>query len=185
MSNEKLETSVNIFNRIKTDDNLNKNIVYFTLSCWDGIKKKYIEKPVETFKTIDKGGDIPWTRVDFIKYKGKIIWDRETRYYDISQCFDPIEYLPSTFSVMTYNVLSDIFSNSNEKYTSFTLKNRGENIVSLIESLDCDIIILQEITNKIKLLLKRLNRHIFYTELEGRNDVAIISKVSPIKQSYH
>lgn len=180
MSKQKLETSVNVFHRIKSDYELKKNIAHFTLSCWDGIKKKYMDKSVETFKTIDEGGDIPWTRVGFIKYKGKVIWDREARYYDINQCFESVECIPSDFTVMTYNILSDIFASPSEKYLSLSLKNRGENIVSLIEELDCDIVILQEVTNKIKKLLERLKLNIFYTELNGRNDVAIISKVSPI-----
>lgn len=180
MSNQKLETSVNVFNRIKSDANLNKNITHFTISYWDGVKKKHIDKPVEAFTPIDKGGEIPWTRVNFIKYKGKVIWDRETRYYDIEQCIEQVEYLPTTFSVMTYNVLSDIFSSTTDKYTCLKLNKRGENIISLIESKDCDIVILQEVTTKMKNLLKTLKRYCFYTELEGRNDVAIISKVSPV-----
>lgn len=102
-----MKTSEEVYNRILTDTKFNP--CNFAITYYDGIKKKYIDTPLLQWKPTKIGGDIHWTRVYYIKFKGKIVWDRTELKYDIEDCCEEINYLPDKIKVMSFNVLSDIY----------------------------------------------------------------------------
>lgn len=68
-------TSLEVYNRIKSDSSIlsyNVDVTYM-----DFMKRKFIDISFINFRPIDKGGDIPFHRIYYFKYKGKIFWDRE------------------------------------------------------------------------------------------------------------
>ena len=86
----------------------------FTISYYDAIKNKYIDVALLKWKPIDRlvdPGDIPWTRVYFIKWKNNIVWDRENRICDLSQAIEQDQFLPNKFNVMSFNILLCPWSN--------------------------------------------------------------------------
>ena len=176
-----MKTSEEVYNRILTD--IKFNPTNFIITYYDGIKKKYIDVPLLQWKPTKLGGDIPWTRVYFIKYKGKIVWDRIELKYDIEDCGDIINYLPPTIKVMSFNVLSDIYD-----YKITAMNKRKNEILNFISNSDCDIICLQEITPEFANELKELkynNEHnkYIYTQTDSKtNNIMILSKINP--QSY-
>jgi hypothetical protein len=59
--------------------------------------------------TCIKGGDIPYHRIDYIKFNEKIIWNRIEKICLIEECIIDTTYdiLPDIFKITTFNVLSD------------------------------------------------------------------------------
>lgn len=148
----------------------------FTISYLDAIKKKYIDVALLKWKPIDREidpGDIPWTRVYFIKWKGQIVWDREKRICDLSVAIEEDQYLPNVFNVMSFNVLSDVY----DKHIT-NMDKRLNDIRSFIEKSKADIICLQEVTDKVLPDLEKTGYLIHKTDTKT-NNVAILSKIPP------
>lgn len=176
-----MKTSEEIYNRIMTDPNLNKSL--FVMVYRDVIKKKYIDVPAVKWLPVSKGGDVPYHRVDFIKFDGKIIWDRSNKLCTIEECIINTvdEVLPDNFKITTFNVLSDEYE---KQITNIT--KRLDNLLSYIFS-DVDIICLQEVQPsllvEIKQMATTLNRYVAHTTI-GINDVVIVSKIKFIFSEY-
>lgn len=181
---QKLPTSLEIYNRIKTDSTFQEHkgvIVYF-----DAIKKKYIDTPLTKWTPIDKGGDIPWTRVYYIKYNDKIIWDREKRIClidDIKSELENITEISENFKIISLNTLSDKYDKNITK-----LDLRKHLIITFIsDSLndDASIICLQEVNPELGNLITSTFKNqinIFRTNLDD-NDIYILSKPTIIKSN--
>lgn len=172
-----MKTSEDVYYRILSDSSLNPT--FFTITYYDAIKDKYIDTPALQFKPIKNGGDIPWSRVYYIKYNNKVVWDRLNLIYDLSECFNNNEkkYLPENFNIMTFNIMSDIYD---KHITDFIILKRGEKIIKMIDELNFDLICLQEVTPLIKKMLEKLNYIITITSLKGINELVILSKIPPI-----
>src|SRR5277367_6209362 len=113
-------TSEDFYKRILSDRNISSShvsIVYF-----DNVVVKYLEKRVSAWKEVSKGGDVPWHRVYFFKYKDKIIWDRDTKTCNIDELISERRPLKENFKIITYNILNDK-----------TLHERAINIINFIE----------------------------------------------------
>lgn len=148
----------------------------FTISYFDAIKKKYIDVALLKWKPIDREidpGDIPWTRVYFIKWKGQIVWDREKRICDLSCAVEEDQYLPPTFKIISFNVLSDVY----DKHIT-NMDKRLNDIKSFIENSNADIICLQEVIDKAIPILEKTCYLIHKTDTKT-NNVAILSKIPP------
>lgn len=167
-----MKTSEEVYNRILTDTKFNP--CNFAITYYDGIKKKYIDTPLLQWKPTKMGGDIPWTRVYYIKFKGKIVWDRLELKYDIEDCCEEINYLPEQIKVMSFNVLSDIYD---RKITN--MEKRKTQILDFICIQDCDIICLQEITDEFCQELEKLNKYIITKTDSKTNNIVIMSKINP------
>lgn len=173
-----MKTSEEVYNRILTDVKFNPT--NFVITYYDGIKQKYIDVPLLQWKPTKSGGDIPWTRVYYIKYKGKIVWNRIDLKYDIEDCGENINFLPSTIKVMSFNVLSDIYDN---KITN--MNKRKNDILNFISNSDCDIICLQEITPEFGNELEKLkfnngqSKYIYLSTDSKTNNTIIMSKINP------
>lgn len=132
------------------------------------------------WKPTKLGEDIPWTHVYYIKYKDKIVWDRIELKYDIEDCGDVINFLPSIIKVMSFNVLSDIYDN---KITSMN-KRKNEKL-DFISNADCDIICLQEITPEFGNELVKLkfnngeSKYICLSTDSKTNNIMLMSKINP------
>jgi endonuclease/exonuclease/phosphatase family metal-dependent hydrolase len=169
-----MKTSEEVYNRILTDSKF--NACNFMLSYYDSIKKKYIDIPVLQWKSIKNGGDIPWSRVYFIKFKTEIIWNRLDLTYNIEDCIEKKEYLPSIIKIMTFNVLSDIYD---KQITN--LKKRKNDLINFIKNTDSDIICLQEITDEFYKELFILKDDYKYNITDSKtNNIAILSKINPV-----
>lgn len=170
-----MKTSEEIYNRIMTDSQLNKNL--FNLVYKDVIKKKYIDISVIKWIPVSKGGDIPWHRVDFIKFKDKIIWDRINKTCTIDECIveETNDFFPLNFKITSFNVLSDEY----EKQIT-NISKRMENILNYAFD-DNDIMCLQEVQPKLLEELKNRalaeKKYIAHTKI-GFNDIVIISKIN-------
>lgn len=148
----------------------------FTISYLDAIKKKYIDVALLKWKPIDREidpGDIPWTRVYFIKWKGQIVWDREKKICDLSRAVEEDQFLPNVFNVMSFNVLSDVYD---KQVTN--MDKRLTDIRYFIERSSADIICLQEVTDKVLPDLEKTGYLIHKTDTKT-NNVAILSKIPP------
>lgn len=177
-----MKTSEEIYNRIMTDPQLNKNL--FVIVYKDVVKKKYIEVPAVKWLPMSKGGDVPYHRVDFIKYDGKVIWDRMEKICIIDQCICNAEdeILPSLLKITTFNVLSDEYEKS-----ITNINKRISNILDYISTHDDDIICLQEVQPVLLAEIKKMfdvtsestdtkKRYIAHTTM-GFNDVVIMTKI--------
>lgn len=177
-----MKTSEEIYNRIMTDPNLNRNL--FLIVYKDVVKNKYVEVPAVKWLPVSKGGDVPYHRVDFIKFGEKVIWNRLEKNCIIEECIINVEneILPSNFKITTFNVLSDEY----EK-TLTNINKRLSSIMSYIfDNTLHDIICLQEVQ---PLLLVEIKKHIGSQDSEfkhiahttmGFNDIIIMSKTKPI-----
>ena len=120
-------------------------------------------------------------KIDSLTRLSKIIkfikTDRIELTYDIEDCIEEDEYLPSTIKVMTFNILSDIYD---KQITN--LKKRKDNLINFIKGSDSDIICLQEMTDE------------FYNDLSvfddiykknitdsKTNNIVMLSKTNPSK----
>ena len=149
----------------------------FTISYFDAIKKKYIDVALTKWKPIDREidpGDIPWTRVYYIKWKNIIVWNRESKFCDLSVAVEEDLCLPSIFKIMSFNILSDIYD---KKITN--LDKRISQITNFISESNVDILCLQEVTDKIIPELEKTNYLIHKTDTKN-NNIAILSKIPPI-----
>jgi endonuclease/exonuclease/phosphatase family metal-dependent hydrolase len=152
-------TSVNLYKRVLTDRNIQSchvSIVYF-----DSVLNKMREKPISAWKEVTKGGDIPWHRVHYFKYKDEIVWDREKRVFTVEKMITNIDRnVGERFKIMTYNILNDK-----------TLSDRTESILRFIEFEDPDVLCLQEMNDEFckKLKNKFPNRNIVSTDLKLNN----------------
>lgn len=171
-----MKTSSEIYSWILTSVDFKPS--NFTIGYLDAIKKKYIDVPLLKWKPIDRAvdpGDIPWTRVYFIKWKGLIVWDREKRICDLSHAVEIDQCLQSTFKVMSFNILSDVYEKS---ITDITINKRIDQIIEFIEQSDADIICLQEITESNLAFLRKTQYLIHLTDAKT-NNIAILSKIPP------
>lgn len=141
MSKTSFPTSIEVYNQIRTDNRLQAHLGVITY--YDNIKKKYINVSVPKFVPISKGGDIPWHRVWYIKYNGKIVWDRKERICVIKQICSTITYLPLCFSILTFNVMNEKHIQDKSEIT------RATQILSYILNCNADIICLQEVCPKL------------------------------------
>eukprot|EP00698_Gefionella_okellyi_P008328 TRINITY_DN2061_c0_g1_i1.p1 TRINITY_DN2061_c0_g1~~TRINITY_DN2061_c0_g1_i1.p1 ORF type:complete len:324 (+),score=77.35 TRINITY_DN2061_c0_g1_i1:40-1011(+) len=78
-SEKKFPTSDRVYYQIMTDSRYDKSD--FTLLYWDGLKNDYASIPITDW--VLKGGDIPWHRVYFFKYRDVVVWDRESKQYTL------------------------------------------------------------------------------------------------------
>lgn len=167
-----MPTFTDIYNRILTDLNLNKHSFTVEYKNFD----KTLEMPITKWKPITSGGDIPEHKVISIKFKGKVIWNKE-KLCLINECqevFDPSQVVPETFSVMTFNILSDEY----EK-TVTNLSKRFPQIFKFLKDSDCDIICLQEVQPSVLTELKKLEGIYTSHTLMGINDIVILTKIEP------
>jgi poly(A) polymerase len=149
----------------------------FTISFFDAIKKKYIDVALLKWKPIDRAvdpGDIPWTRVYFIKWKNEIVWNRETRFCDLTQAIEKDQFLPNQFSIMSFNILSDAYDKN-----VTNMDKRLPLLTEFITNSNMDIICLQEIVDKV---LPELNKtgYLCHKTDTKTNNVVILSKIPPI-----
>jgi len=149
----------------------------FTISYFDAIKKKYIDVALLKWKPIDRAvdpGDIPWTRVYFIKWKDQIVWNRETRFCDLTQAIEKDQFLPNQFSIMSFNILSDAYDKN-----VTNMDKRLPLLTEFITNSNMDIICLQEIIDKV---LPELNKtgYLCHKTDTKTNNVVILSKIPPI-----
>jgi endonuclease/exonuclease/phosphatase family metal-dependent hydrolase/2'-5' RNA ligase len=166
-----MKTSEDIYNRILTDSQF--NACNFTITHYDAIKDKYIDTPILQWKSIKNGGDIPWTRVYYIKYKGRPVWDRKEALCDLSDCTEEKQTLQSNLKIVTFNVLSDEYD---KQITN--LNKRLDKIMNYITNCGFDIICLQEVTAQLYAELLK-TEYITNITSVGRNDVVIMSKIQP------
>jgi endonuclease/exonuclease/phosphatase family metal-dependent hydrolase/2'-5' RNA ligase/uncharacterized protein (UPF0248 family) len=169
-----MKTSEECYNRIMTDPSLDKNA--FEIVYMDAIKQKYMNVSVTKWKPIKNGGDVPWHRVDYIHFNGKVVWDRKQRICILDQCTiadSSINELPQTFKVCTLNVMSD---EHEKKITN--IKLRIESIILFIKELNCDIICIQEVQPELlnRFKIEFSDKFIYATDI-GYNEVVFITKV--------
>lgn len=170
-------TSESIYNRLKTDSSFISSKAIITY--FDSTKNEYIDIPLIQWIPIKKGGEIPWHRVYYFKYDGKIIWDRKNKICSISKMHDSnpqlsIRNLSSTFKVITFNVMSDIYE---KKITD--MSKRKKDLIHYIEKSNANIICLQEIDHTnfgIELEDKLKNKYDIAKTNIGKNDIYILSK---------
>jgi hypothetical protein len=178
---KKLETSIDIYNRIKTDNSFQE---HKAIIChFDAIKKKYIDTPLSKWIPIDKGGDIPWTRVYYFKYDGKIIWDREKRLClidEIKSSLQSVKKIGEKISVLSLNTLSDKYEKN------ITKLDIRKNII--IQFLDeklkmTDIICLQEVNPELGNLITEKFKNLYNIHRSNLddNDIYIITSLTIIK----
>lgn len=167
-----MKTSEEVYNRILTDARFNP--CNFAITYWDGIKKKYIDTPLIQWKPIKSGGDIPWTRVYYIKYVDKIVWNRNELKYNIDDCAEEINYLPNQFKILSLNVMSDIYDH---KMTN--IEKRKNQILNFLNQSDCDIVCFQEITPEFYSWLVENVKYKIVTTNSKTNNVIIMSKINP------
>jgi endonuclease/exonuclease/phosphatase family metal-dependent hydrolase/uncharacterized protein (UPF0248 family) len=206
----KLITSDRAYYNIKWNDSCDVKqcqIVYY-----DRVKKDYITILFSEWTPIEKGGEIPWHKVYKFLYAGKILWDRESRFYDptiftnipksnIGLLYydrllkkwlpyvdqeEEVDILPETFRVLTWNILFD--KHENQLNPKYHFKNRLAHILDEIAELDPDIIALQEVTNTmIQSLLHKKNTmlHSYYvTDLNYEYyGQLIFTKYLPVSQN--
>jgi endonuclease/exonuclease/phosphatase family metal-dependent hydrolase len=170
-----MKTSENVYYRILSDKQLNP--CNFKITYYDSIKDKYIDVAVLQWKPIKNGGDIPWTRVYFIKFKNEIIWDRNNRVYDIDGCVEKDDYMPFDFKIMSFNVLSDIYD---KKITDMT--KRKDKLIEFIDETNCDVVCLQEITDEFHDDLKKYFDNKYFINITDAkvNNIVILSKINPV-----
>lgn len=64
--------------------------------------------PFSDWRTIDQGGDVPWTRVHYFRYGDETLWDRETRTCALAAIRERNKALPKAhygvLRVATWNV---------------------------------------------------------------------------------
>lgn len=161
-----------------TDISLNKND--FMMTYKDAVKNKYIDMPVTKWIKIKDGGDIPFHRVDYIKYKGKVIWDKFEKICLIDDCIKEKinEYIKESFKLVTLNVMSDMF---NKHITN--MAKRTESIIKYIQNTDADILCLQEVTDVLYNELIKLKEYKIYVTKMDFNNIVIMSKITC--DSYH
>ncbi|AYV84279.1 MAG: endonuclease/exonuclease/phosphatase family [Hyperionvirus sp.] len=173
----KFPTSEALFSRIKTDTNLvgsHVSIVYL-----DSMKEKYLEKNISTWKNIADGGDIPWHRVHYFKYKDKVIWDRALKKCDLTPIMKASSLIANSFKVVTYNVLSDFYL---KEITDFS--KRKDVIVKYLMEAGADVICLQEVTDLLLDELKGVESYqIAFTDRKG-NNVVIMTKCKIVSVRY-
>ena len=171
-----MKTSEEIYNRIMTDPNLNKNL--FVMTYRDVVKNKYIDMPATSWVSIAKGGIIPFHRVDYIKFEGRVIWDRPNRICIIDECIKEDEtnqILPNLFTITTANVLSDEYEKS--------ITNISKRIGGIMEFLSDDkrdIICLQEVQPILLIEINKLTDCYVSNTTMGFNDIVIITKIKPV-----
>lgn len=172
-----MPTFSDVFNRILTDPNLNKHNFTIEYKNFD----KILEMPVTKWKPITStgdpnGGEIPEHKVVSIKFKGKVIWNKE-KLCLIHECienFEENEIIPENFTVMTFNILSDEY----EKNIT-NLSKRLPQILKFLIERNCDIICLQEVQPQVLIELKKLTDfHVNHTTI-GINDIVIMTKIKP------
>ena len=161
---EKLIKSDKLYNRIKWDETFDPLVV--TIGYFDSVLNEIMWMPYNSWVPIDKGGDIPWHRVYYMKYSGEIFWDRKERYYnpDVSTKYGSLagvtgqiikmwkysdkwtkigaeqhSICDSNFKVISYNIL---FDNFDKKVND--LKPRLPIISNILKEEDADLIALQE-----------------------------------------
>src|ERR1700744_646729 len=131
-------TTVDLYNRIKHDPTLNSHNVIITYH--DTKRNKYIDVDFNKWIPIGVGGDIPFHRVYYFKYKDIIIWNRNDRYCDLTPITKQGKSLPIDFSILTYNVLNDIHLDTKHK-------TRNTEIIEYLKSVDANIFCLQEVSH--------------------------------------
>ena len=134
--NKSFPTSVEVFKKIKGNKQISSS--HIVIGYLDRILNKNLEKRFSSWKDINNGGDIPWHRVYYFKYKDKIIWDRNTRYYGLNDIISPDIKLEEKISILSYNILDND-----------SLEKRKEFIVKYLSESNADIICLQEVNESI------------------------------------
>ena len=173
-------TSDEFYKRILTDRNISSchvSVVYL-----DSMLNKYMEKRISAWKEISKGGDIPWHRVYFFKYKDQIIWDREKRLCTIDEMISCRNNIMDSFKIVSYNILNDK-----------SLETRTTDIINYLISTDADIICLQEVSgdfiNSIKSNPILQKYEIGITDLKSNNIIILskftINQISLIQLNFH
>jgi poly(A) polymerase len=165
----KFPTSDEVYDRIKTDPLIQQH--YAIVTYYDALRDKHLDVPISSWKPIKAGGDIPWHRVWYFKYKGNIIWDRVAKLYTLNDVREEPDYLPTAFKVISYNILSDEFL----KKINDVMK-RKDKILEYIISTNADVICLQEVNEIMITELRKISGYnIIRTELE-KNNIIIMTK---------
>lgn len=211
-SKEKLITSEELYKKLIYDTDANIDTRKCEISYIDRIKNSNICVPFHEWLPLSDGGDIPWHRVHQILYNKKVMWDRDKRLYDpsvtkaeIPLSLIPLYYfdessnkwiiynktranlpLPDKISVVSYNVLFDLFK-TNPPLPP--IQKRIPLIIKLIEELECqpEIICFQEVTPQIRdlILSRQFIRKNYYTtqhKLKKYGQI-ILTKYPPLSQN--
>ena len=179
-SKKQFPTSDEFYKRILTDRNISS--CHVVIVYLDSMLNKYMEKRISAWREISKGGDIPWHRVYFFKYKDKIIWDREKRLCTIDEMISCRNNIMDSFKIISYNILNDK-----------SLNTRIGDIVSYLLSTDADIICLQEVSDDFINVIKSndiLQKYeLAITDLKSNNIVILskftINQISLIQLNFH
>lgn len=177
-------TSIDLYNRIKYDPMVNSHNV--TITYHDAKFDKYIDIDFHKWLPINLGGDIPYHRIYYFKYKNTIIWDRNAKVYDL----EPImktnrKLLPDVFTVMTFNVLNDVHM---EKAWVTRHGKRQNDLIEFLkmyitsENTIVDIICLQEVSKDFLVILKESFAD-FIVHSSVTDNVVIITKAEILDQT--
>ncbi|VBB17634.1 hypothetical protein YASMINEVIRUS_97 [Yasminevirus sp. GU-2018] len=165
-------TSEEFYKRVLSDPKIQAchvSIVYF-----DSVLQKMIPKMATAWKEISKGGDIPWHRVHYFKYKDTVVWNRAEKTCTINELLESStrSNLNESFSLMTYNILSD------------DLEDRIDSVLTYIGDSGTDIVCLQEVSNKmvdyIRVWASAHGYNLSSTDLKA-NNVVFLAKPNIVK----
>jgi endonuclease/exonuclease/phosphatase family metal-dependent hydrolase/2'-5' RNA ligase len=174
----RLEESVDIFNRLRTDPVFNKTKCIITY--YDAIVGDYLDKSLCSWKSIHAGGLIPWSRVYYFKYDGVIIWDRQKMLCSINELYRALTDLKASddssaeMSVLSWNILSDLYNK-----TLTDEKKRLPSIILAIKRINATVICLQEVSDEAFDAIElefRENFNIVRTELNA-NNIVLLSRI--------
>ena len=203
MNNKKdsLITSDVVYNLLKWDykiDQKKANITFLNLGNLKTVQ-------YHDWVPINKGGEIPWHRVQRITYGDKLLWDRQKKEYypevltenDYYSNISILEFrdkkwiesnenkqqiLPDNISIITLNCLIDKYNKSVTNTTP-----RLPVILKYIESYNADIICLQEITINMKKVImdnKFIKNNYYVTSNEPKIfGQMILTKYKPLSQN--
>ena len=161
-----LITCDRVYYQLKWHDKADQKKAYLKYANFGKLKTV----PYHDWIPIDKGGEIPWHRIYQILYGDKILWDRESRFYnpdllnqeeffsnkqllkfegkDWKEVDNNKQNLPDIIKILSFNCLIDTY---NKNVTNLT--PRIPVILHYLEKYNADIICLQEITIKSKKLI--------------------------------
>lgn len=137
-----LPTSADLYVQVKNDPYVFSHLV--RVGYFDGRKHRILYTPLSEWRTIDEGGDVPWSRVYQFMYGDEVLWDREKRICRVKEIHDRNKGMPKVaygpVVVATLNLFND---RSKGSPFATRLEALAAQIAALIGSYD--FVLLQEV----------------------------------------